>query len=443
MNHSHSPTRRSLGGLREMLVVSCFLVTGALGAAVAAAQEVGRIAAVVNDEVISVMDLSNRARLVVFSTGLPATDEVYQRLMPQILQTMIDERLQLQEAKARDISVTEKEINDTLANMERSNNLPPGGLDQYFAQQNVEKSSLLSQVRANIAWRKLVMSRFQRQAEIGQDEIDEAVRNLELSQGKPRLLVSEIFLAVDDPANEENIRRSAVRIQQQVRQGGRFDELARAFSQNAAAASGGDLGWLVQGQLDDALDDALATMQPGQMRGPIRSTNGYHILLLRDRRLPGGATPDKVTVTLKQVRIELPEPATDGEIRAAIQAAEQIRRTVRSCAQLAPPLPGSAAVGDIGTLRVSDLAEPLRPVVMGLGANQFSAPLRAPQGILLIVVCDRQTEGEQRPDREQIAEQLRLQKLDLLARRYMRDLRSAAYLDVRMYDGLANRANDG
>lgn len=425
------------------LACLCLLLAALAVALPARGQQVARIAAVVNDEVISVMDLRNRADLVVFSSGLPATQEVYDRLMPQVLQALIDERLQLQEANARSISVADREIEAVLRNMEQSNNLPPGGLDGFLAERGIVKETLISQIRANLAWRKLIRARFQRQVEVGQEEIDEAIRNMEEAGGKPRNLVSEIFLAVDDPAGEDRVRQSALRIIQQIRNGGRFEELARAFSQNASAAAGGDLGWLVQGQLDDRLEDAIATMQPGQIGGPFRTPAGYHILMLRDRRFPGSSSPDKVTVDLRQIRLPLPDSAGDDEIRAGLATAEDIRRSVESCADLSAPLPGDAVAGDVGRLRVADLAPPIQQTVMGLGQDQISAPLRAQGAIVMLMVCGRETEGETLPEREEVAERLRLQKFDLLARRYLRDLRRSAFLDVRIDDAYANRRNDG
>ena len=217
----------------------------------AQAQQEARIAAVVDDQVISFMDLVNRTRLVMFATGLAATEENMNRLMPQILSGMVDETLQRQAAAAQNVTVRDQEVENALADMEQRNNLPPGGLDAFLTSKGVEKSALLGQVRASIAWAKLVDRRLRQQVQIGAEEVDEALRRIEENQGKPQLLVSEIFLSVDDSAAETQVRESAMRIAQQIRAGASFEALARAFSQNATAAAGGDLGWLTAGQIDD------------------------------------------------------------------------------------------------------------------------------------------------------------------------------------------------
>ena len=399
----------------------------------ASAQEEASIAAVVNDDSISSVDVAQRTNLVLFATALPRTPQVAQRLQTQVLKTMIDEALQMQAAKASNIKPSQREIDAILANMERENKLPPGGLGEFLASNGVEKSALKRQVEVNLSWRKLVERKFASQATIGEDEIDDALARIMESQGKPRNLVSEIFLAVDEPGQDEQIRQAALRLMQQLSSGASFDAMARAFSQNAAAASGGDLGWIVPGQLDDQVEQNLASMQPGQLAGPFRTRGGYHIVALRDRRLPGGSSPSQVTVDLRQINVPLSSEATEEAVNAALKTVQQIRGEVMDCDSLGTAaLPGGARVANVGRVRIGDLAAPLQPPLMGLQANQMSQPLRGPNGIMLLMVCEREAQSAALPSRDEIRDLLFRQKLDLLARRYLRDLRRAAFLDVRI-----------
>lgn len=398
----------------------------------AMAQEEASVAAVVNEDSISTVDLAHRTNLVLFATALPRTPQVVQGLQPRVLRTMIDETLQLQAAEAANSTAADREVNAILANMERENKLPPGGLDNFLASKGVEKSALERQVKASLSWSKLVERKFASQATIGEDEIDDALTRIKESQGKPRNLVSEIFLAVDEASQDTQVKQAALRIMQQLRDGASFDALARAFSQNAAAASGGDLGWLVPGQLGDQVEQNLAAMQPGQLAGPFRALDGYHIIALRDRRFPGGSSAKQVTVDLRQINLSLAPQAKEDDIRAALRDAEQIRATVKSCDSLsAAALPGGARVANIGRVLIGDLAAPLQPPLMGLQVNQMSQALRGPSGIMLLMVCEREAQAANLPSRDQIKGQLFRAKLDLLARRYLRDLRRAAFLDVR------------
>jgi peptidyl-prolyl cis-trans isomerase SurA len=398
----------------------------------ATAQERASTVAVVNEDIITTIDLAQRTSLILFATGLPQTPEIAARYEPQVLKTMIDETLQRQAAKEAGIKPSAREKKAILDNMERENRLPPGGLDAFLASKGVEISALERQVDASLSWTRLIERKFASQAAIGEDEIDDALTRIQENLGKPRNLVSEIFLVVEEPRQEEQVRQAALRIIQQLRGGASFDALARAFSQNAAAVNGGDLGWVVQGQLPEKIERELAQMRPGQIAGPLRTTDGYHIVALRDRQLAGGAAPNQITVDLRQIIVPLSAQASEGEVQGALAVAEQIGRNISNCAALeVASLPGGARASNIGRVNIGDLAAPLQQPLMGLQANQISQPLRGPNGLMLLMVCERESKEIGLPSRDQVKERLFREKLDRLARRYLRDLRRAAFLDIR------------
>lgn len=271
------------------------------------ARSVEGIAAVVNDDIISMSDLSARLQLALVSSGLPGTAEVRQRLTPQVLRSLVDERLQMQEASRANIAVTDKEIDDAFGRVAEQNQMKRDQLEKMLASQGVPRSALESQIRATIGWGKLVQRRLRPSIEIGEDEIDAVLRRIEANAGKPEYLAAEIFLAVDSPEREEEVRRLADRLVEQIGQGASFPAVARQFSQSAGATNGGDLGWVQQGQLPDELDSALRDLRPGQASRPIRSLTGYHILLLREQRTTGTVLPprDQILGALGQDRLDM------------------------------------------------------------------------------------------------------------------------------------------
>jgi peptidyl-prolyl cis-trans isomerase SurA len=88
--------------------------------------------------------------------------------------------------------------------------------------------------------------------------------------------------------------------------------------------------------------------------------------------------------------------------------------------------------GDLGWLRVGDLPPAFRQAVATLPIGQVSAPLDGPTGVHLLMVCDRREPEAAAPEREQIAERLERERVDRLARRYLRDLRKQAFVEVRL-----------
>lgn len=263
--------RMSLGRrFRCHAAVAAILLSLAAVGAAWAQQASTRIAAVVNEEVITGHDVAVRLRLATVASGMAPTAENMERLRPQVLRNLIDERLQLQEAARANITVTEREIADNLARLERQNNMGPGGFVAWLDQNEIQRSTAIEQIRASIAWSKLMRRRHARSISVSEEEIDEAIQERIAARNTVERRVAEIYLPVENPEDEDEVRRLAERLIEQMRQGVRFTQVAQQFSRSASAANGGDLGWIRPGQLDPTLEAVVERMQPGELSRPIK-----------------------------------------------------------------------------------------------------------------------------------------------------------------------------
>lgn len=401
---------------------------------VASAQNVERIAAIVNDEVISFFDLDMRLSLVIAGSKLKDSPETRQRLAPQILRRLIDESLQLQEAKRLNLRVTDKDLERAFAGIEEQNGVRPGQLDAYLESLGVDKLALINQIEPEIAWAKVVGRRIRPQIQIGSEEIGETIARLNEAKGKPEHLLAEIFLRVDDARNESGVKQLADRIIQQLRSGASFPALARNFSQNAAAAAGGDLGWIRQGELDAELDDVVSKMEPSTIAGPLRTISGYHILLLRQRRIAKGLDGPDITLTLNQLFFQARAEAAPETPAALIERAAAVSGRASSCADmdaLAGEL-GTPQSGALGKVKLSSMPGPLRTAVENLPVGQPSKPVQTTNGVIVLMVCERSGDAGPESVRNRIEQMLFNQRREAAARRYLRDLRRAAFIDVRL-----------
>ena len=189
-----------------------------------------RIAAVVNDEVISVFDLISRIRMVLLSSNLSDSDETRKKIGSQVLRSLVDEKLQLQEAKKQNVVATDEEINAALGQIEKQNNMQTGGINGFLKARGIDRSSLLNQVTASIVWAKLVRRLAAQNTEISDEEIDDALKRLKEHAGEPQSRVAEIFLAVDNPTQDAEVRATAEKLIAQMKQGARFSAIAQQFS---------------------------------------------------------------------------------------------------------------------------------------------------------------------------------------------------------------------
>jgi peptidyl-prolyl cis-trans isomerase SurA len=410
------------------------LVLILVGAATAAAQET-RIAAVVNDEMISLGDLDARVRLVLLSSQLPDNEQVRQRVTPQVLRTLIDEKLEVQEAKRFNITANDDEINKAFERLEQQNNMPKGGLDQVLSAHGIPRSSLTDQIRSAIIWNKLVDGKLGPNVSVSDEEIKDTLARIKQEIGKSQYRVAEIFLAVDNPSQEADVKALADRLLDQIHQGASFSAVAQQFSQSPTAAVGGDLGWLTAAELPHDIAEAAQSMQAGQLSAPIRTSGGFYILGLLERRIFGTPSPADALVTLTRVSFMIPlETATDADRQKAFAAAQQVSDAAKSCDDMrrigkerAPQ-----TSGEMRDVKIGSLPAEFQTLLASMQLSQPSKPLQFHDGFGVVMLCERKEAPSPIPTRDQLSDTLTRQRLETLSRRYLRDLRRTAYVDLRV-----------
>lgn len=387
-----------------------------------------RIAAVVNDEAISFLDLDARIHLVLISANLQPTPENRNRAAAQVLRQLVDERLQLQEAKRLNVTATEQDIQDAFRRIEQQGSMPPGGIEDELRKAGIRRDSLVDQIRAAVVWQKLVRRQLAPQVQVGDEEVQEILENIKRSADLPELRVVEILLGIDRPEREGEVRRFAEGLIEQAKGGADFSGLASQFSEAASASMGGDVGWVLPNQLDDAVEKELARANPGDIVGPIRTVAGYQIVRLLERRVMKAADPDQAVVNLRQALF----PPTAGSMAERQQLAATVS-SATTCPDFEKLAEENKAARPftLGRLKIGDLNPTLKPVVAPLGAGKISAPITAGDILVVFMVCDRVEPESSLPKAEDVREQIFRGKLGIVSRRYLRDLRRAAYLDFR------------
>jgi peptidyl-prolyl cis-trans isomerase SurA len=405
---------------------------------VLAADPVEKIVAVVNDEAISEGDLRARLRLASLAGNYPDTPEVREKLTPQVLRTLIDDQLRLQEAKRLKIRIDHDEIESGLKQIAEQNNQSLDQFEETLAKQGVPISTLERQTMAQLAWTKVVQKEIRPRIDMSQEEIDAAYAKMLNSVEKSQYLLAEIFLAIDTPKDADRVKSFADQLEEQLHNGANFAKLAQQFSQAAGAAAGGDLGWNQEGELPDEIDQAIHNLAPGQISQPVRTESGYHIVLLRQKGSVLAGDPNEAFVHLKNVLIPFTSQPSKEEVQRLMGEAEKVRAGLASCAAVDERGRHDGGLsGDLGKpsdmMKVASLPRGLGGIVASLDINQMSPPIPTEQGIMMFMVCARKDPPKHAaPSKEQVANQIFLERLDKQQQRYLSDLRSAAFVDVRV-----------
>lgn len=418
---------RTVGGCAWILAAS-FIVDAAQ-----AAESVDRIVAVVNDDAITMRELDERVRMALLMAHVQDNVEVRKRTLPQVLRKMIDERLTLQDAKRYKVNAAPGEIDASIRQIEGNNGMPEGALLKELNNHGISTATLRGLLAAEITWVHLSQGLFQNSAKIGDEEINDRLEMIAAQLGKPEFNLAEIFLAVDSPSQDEQARSLGERLIEQLREGAPFQVLASQFSQSASASNGGVMGWVSSGSIDDDLFNAVQTMTPGSYSGLIRTGDGYHILALIQRRISGAGIPGAES-TLTFAQMILPIPANGPPKASLFGKAAGVVKDIKSCDGFVAQGHKEAAVGVeiTGPIKASQLPKPVQAQVIDIPEGAISSPIDDPQGIKLVMMCKRVDVPAPLPSKDAIRHQLEEERTEMMARRYMRELRRSAFIDTRL-----------
>lgn len=392
-----------------------------------------RIVVLVNDEPISAYDVVQRLRLTIASIGGVDNEEQLDRLQEQVVRNMVDDKLKLQEAAQFDLVISDEETNTAFARQASSFNQTPAQFEDYLARLGITKQAYLDQMKPEIAWGELVNGRLGRFATVAQEEVEQEIARIEASAGQPQYNLAEIYFLVDNPSREADVRQTAERIAEQIRDGANFAGFAQQFSQSSTAASGGDMGWVTPDQLSPILAERLATLKVGEVSEPIRLAGGYYLLQVKDRRRVLEADPLDVELDIHQIFLPVTAETTEERQTTFFDDLDELRPEMTSCADIqayAKQL-GVSEAGPLGKLSLRDLPAGLRTILEELDIGVPSRPTRMEDGFHVFFVCDRTTPEVALPQFDDIIDQLERQKLAMMARRYLRDLRRDAIVDYR------------
>jgi peptidyl-prolyl cis-trans isomerase SurA len=403
------------------------------------------VASIVNDTVITDYDLRQRVALYIATSNAHPTPEAMKQIREQVLRQLETERIQLLEAQQNKITVSAADVDKSIDNILKDNHLTLEQLTALLARSNVAMGTMRSQIAAQIAWSKTVQAQYGDRIDISPEDVKSEMQRMAEGRDKPHFLVAEIFQSVDNPEDDAKVLKSMQEMEEQLRSGASFGELARQFSQNPTAAAGGDLGVVVQGQLPKELDEALSKMRPGTLSEPIRSTGGYYILALRARQEGENAkVPDPAQqqvndhpASIPLDRILLPVgPTPKKDLLEKVMAfANNLRTHILSCEGLAEavkPMKGVVYM-HLGTMRVADLSPQMQQALAQTRAGETTTPFQSPAGVELIVRCDKGAPPPQSafkmPSRDDVEQQLFEQRMAVLSRQYLRDLRRDADIE--------------
>lgn len=257
---------------------------------------VDRIAAVVNDDVITLSEVRAASRPL---EQPGQTEAERQRLMSDVLDDLIADRLLEQQIRESEVEVTEADLERAVQDILRQNNITREQLEQALAARNMSMSQYREDLREQLLRLKVIDRNVRSKITITETEVEEAYQREIRDQDKTELVtISHIYVPFGDaPAAARATAEAAL---ERVRQGEAFEDVAREVSQGPTASTGGSLGELAVGGLLPGLARAVASMEVGDLSEPVEAGPGLHVVRLDARRFEAGTPFEEMAPKLRE-----------------------------------------------------------------------------------------------------------------------------------------------
>jgi len=386
--------------------------------------------AIVNGEVITQTDVDQRLAWLALAQGgqIPA-DEI-ERLRQQILRNIIDETLEIQAAKTEKIEVKPSDIDRAVARVASNNKQTSQQLGQYLETNGASIKTMRRQIEGEIAWQRLQQRKIE--VTVGDDEVKAVIDKMTASKGAEEYRVGEIFLS-STPATETQTIDNANKILEQLKGGASFAGYARQFSEASTAAVGGDLGWVRPEQMPTPIAAVLRSMNTGSVSDPIPVPGGVSIIAVQDTRRILTRDPRDDVLSLKQVSIIFPKDTPRQQAEPIVSRFAEAARNVAGCGgadKLAADFHAEIVQSDQVKLR--DLPATLQNMMVPMQVGQATRPYgNLDDGVRVLVICGRDEVDPNEPSYDEVFNQLNEERVNIRARRYLRDLRRDAVIEFR------------
>ena len=310
------------------ILALCLLSVVGLSSA-GAQQSSVRVLAVVNDDIITDVDLAYRINMAIMVAEVPNTTERRLALAPQVLDKLVSDKIRLQEVKRLEIDIRDAFVMDAFDSIAKQNKLDRDGFEALIRKSGVPAKTMQEQIRAQIALNAISQRQVMPDVEISDSELMAEINRINALRGRSERQLVEIFLPFNGQSSEREVRQQALQIIEQLQQGSDFGKLAQQYSYAATSGLGGARGWVPEGSLEADLEAGLATIRPGQITEvPIRTDDGYFIMGILNRR-PIGAASSRTIAALRHLFLNLPEdlsnPIAQQRLALLTSISEQVR----------------------------------------------------------------------------------------------------------------------
>jgi peptidyl-prolyl cis-trans isomerase SurA len=396
-------------------------------------KEYDGIVAIVNGDIITSHDLEKRMLLTLFSTGIETNDELKSKIFREVLREMIQEKLKWQCAQKyapKNGWITNEAVESAFSDIAKRNNLSYDDFCKLLKSKNIDKDELLKQIRINLSWIGYINARFGRLINVSESEIHRTLAEVKEKHNMASYYIRRMFFPVGNISHEKETLAQVNNLKQMLLKGVNFGNLARQFSKSPDASKGGEIGWVLHGQLSPEENLELSKMQIGNY-SIVKNNRGYIILFLHDKKEAG--LKHFTTVKFVQIVIPFGEPNPGNEqINQIKNYLHDMKKNSKNCHEFIKSAKdsGFCAISDPATLTLEEMQPQFRSMLASLQIGGIGDPIMTPNGIVMICMLDRQTQQIPEPTADDIRAQKTNERLSIFADREIQGLKKKSEIQI-------------
>jgi len=390
------------------------------------------IVAIVNDEPITMMDLDARLRLIIISSNLPNNLETRKNLSGQVLQSLISERLQHQEAKKLGIRVTDQEVKNNIRFIEQQNNMEENQLIQRLFNSGVPKSALPIRLKSNLIMQKLLQNIIRPKVIINNNEVDNEYNNLLANNGKMEYQFSEISFKFSSLSKKEDIILIAKQIRKKIIEENNFEIIGKRIQENGTGIYKKN-DWKLTNKINKDIFLKINDLEQNKVSELVITNTEVSIIKVDGKR--EFKIPELSNTVTDIAFISFDLPINKNKTNLIVKDVKGITENIKSCDEMTEiaKVHGNKRGKYLGKILLQNLPTYFIEELKTLDINQPSKPIIASDGIYVTMICKYNKELNQEfAIKEMIKENIRNRSTTILKERYLLDLNRKALIDVRI-----------
>lgn len=404
----------------------------------AAQQSLDRIAAIVNDEIITVKQVQNAVYTAELQLKQAHQPVPSQRLLyTTALDQLIDRKLQLQMAKNMGMEVTDAMVVAAISDIAKRNNLTVDAFKQRLIADGFNYANYQQEIREQMLMSQIQQRHIIPTLSVSDTEVKEIQRKIKpVQEGAQRYHVIDIFIPLSEHATSEQVAAAQAKAQKSlndIRKGTRFLSIAMAQATESHLQNGGDFGWKTLDQLPELFAEKVKHMSSKEIYGPMRAGNGFHIIQLEGVQNADFAHHYTKETHVRHILIKLDKTTNDEiakmrllQLKAHLNQGANFMEIAKSNSQ---DHLSNTKGGDLGWVPEGALDPRFEQVMNQLKINQVGGPVKTPFGWhLMQVLGRRQIEDTKNLISNQARNIAYQQKMQQALPAWLQQLRSTAYI---------------